>query len=109
MYDEFPHTATLKELVSVQNVGSIGTTKKWLPLEENSELECFVDTPTTDRIVEASKLGITIHRDLYCEYGIEISPEWRIEYEGQDYAIAGDIEDQSGMHEIVRIPLKRVT
>ncbi|MEK4700367.1 phage head closure protein [Solibacillus sp. FSL R7-0668] len=105
MYDEFPHEVTLKVLKNVPN-GSGGVTKKWVP-ERN--VDCFVDTPSTNRLVEASKLGITIHRDLYCEYGEEIPTTVRIEYEGIDYVMSGDTEDQGGMHEVLRIPLKKVT
>lgn len=107
MYDEFPHVADLKEQKSTPN-GLGGTTKQW---EKIGEIDCFIDTPTTARLVEASKLGITVHRDMYCEYedGMAIQTNWRIAYEGQDYELSGDVEDQGGMHEIVRIPLKKVT
>lgn len=104
LYDEFPHTVKIKEEKSVSN-GSGGSTKKW---EVTSEFECFMDTPSTSRLVEMKQLGVSFQRDIYYPYGIEIPVTVRIEYEGVEYTAAGDAEDQGGMNEIMRLPLKRV-
>lgn len=102
--DEFPHVAKVLLQKRVPD-GSGGSSLKWVP---EKEIDCFIDTPSTDRIVEASKLNIIIHRDLYCPYEEVIPATARIEYEGVEYTMSGDSEDQGGMHEINRIPLKRV-
>jgi len=104
MYDEFPHNAKIKEEKSVSN-GSGGSTKKW---EVTSEFECFMDTPSTSRLVEMKQLGVSFHRDMYFPYEIEISATARIEFGGVEYTAAGEAEDQGGMNEIMRLPLKRV-
>lgn len=104
MYDEFPHVAKIKEEKSVSN-GSGGSTKKW---EVTSEFECFMDTPSTSRIVEMKQLGVSFHRDMYFPYEIEIPATARIECEGVEYTAAGEAEDQGGMNEIMRLPLKKV-
>lgn len=102
--DEFPHVAEVLMQKRVSD-GYGGSKMGWLP---EKEIECFIDTPTTDRIVEASKLNITIHRDLYCHYEEVIPATARIKYEGVEYVMSGEAEDQGGMHEINRIPLKKV-
>ncbi|HGQ2848705.1 TPA: phage head closure protein [Streptococcus pneumoniae] len=104
MYDEFPHVAKIKEEKSVSN-GSGGSTKKW---EVTSEFECFMDTPSTSRLVEMKQLGVSFHRDMYFPYEIEIPTTARIEFEGVEYTAAGEAEDQGGMNEIMRLPLKKV-
>ena len=104
MYDEFPHTVEIKEEKSVPN-GSGGSTKKW---EVTSEFECFMDTPSTSRLVEMKQLGVSFHRDIYFSYEELIPLTARIEFEGVEYTAAGEAEDQGGMHEIMRLPLKRV-
>lgn len=104
MYDEFPHVAKIKEEKSVPN-GSGGSTKKW---EVTSEFECFMDTPSTSRLVEMKQLGVSFHRDMYFPYEIDIPATARIEFEGVEYTAAGEAEDQGGMHEVMRLPLKRV-
>ncbi|GLC89335.1 phage head closure protein [Lysinibacillus piscis] len=103
-YDEFPHTTKIKEEKSVPN-GSGGSTKKW---EVTNKIDCFMDTPSTSRLVEMKQLGVSFHRDVYYPYGTLIPVTARIEYEGVEYTAAGDAEDQGGMHEIMRLPLKRV-
>lgn len=102
--DEFPHTVKIKEKQSVSN-GSGGTTVKWI---EIGELDCFVDTPTSSRLVEMKQLGVSFHRDIYFSYEDSIPLTARIEFEGVEYTAAGDSEDQGGMHEIMRLPLKKV-
>ncbi len=102
--DEFPHTVNIKEEKSVPN-GSGGSTKKWV---KTGELDCFVDTPTSSRLVEMKQLGVSFHRDIYFSYEESIPLTARIEYEGIEYTAAGDAEDQGGMHEVMRLPLKRV-
>ncbi|WP_431811394.1 phage head closure protein [Lysinibacillus sp. FW12] len=104
MYDEFPHTVNIKEEKSVPN-GSGGSTKKWV---KTSELDCFMDTPSTSRKVEMKQLVESFHRDIYFSYEDSISLTARIEYEGVEYTAAGDAEDQGGMHEVMRLPLKKV-
>lgn len=105
MYDEFPHVAEIMEQKAVPN-GSGGTTKQWM---KTGEIDCFINTPTTSRLVEASKLGITVHRVMYCPYDTPIPSTARIVYENVEYTMSGDVEDLGSMHEIVRIPLKKVT
>jgi len=102
--DEFPHTVNINEEKSVSN-GSGGSAKKWV---KTGELDCFVDTPTSSRLVEMKQLGVSFHRDIYFSYGELIPLTARIEYEGIEYTAAGDAEDQGGMHEVMRLPLKRV-
>ena len=102
--DEFPHVVKVLLQKRVPD-GSGGSSLKWL-LEK--EIDCFIDTPTTDRIVEASKLNIIVHRDIFCPYEENIPPTARIEYENVEYVMSGEVEDQGSMHEINRIPLKRV-
>ena len=104
LYDEFPHIAKITEEKSVSN-GSGGSTKKWI---ETNEFDCFMDTPSTSRRVEMKQLGVSFHRDMYYPYGIEIPVSARIKHEGVEYTAAGDAEDQGGMNEIMRLPLKRV-
>lgn len=102
--DEFPHTVIIKEEKSVPN-GSGGSTKK---LVKTGDLDCFVDTPTSSRLVEMKQLGVSFQRDIYFSYEDSIPLSARIEFEGVEYTAAGDAEDQGGMHEKMRLPLKRV-
>lgn len=104
MYDEFPHTVKIKEKQSVSN-GSGGTTVKWV---EIGELDCFMDTPSTSRKVEMKQLVESFHRDIYYPYEGSIPLTARIEFEGVEYTATGDAEDQGGMHEKMRLPLKKV-
>lgn len=104
MYDEFPHIAKIKEEKSVSN-GSGGSTKKW---EVTNEFECFMDTPSSSRLVEMKQLSVSFHRDIYFSYEESIPLTARIEFEGVEYTAAGEAEDQGGMHEVMRLPLKRV-
>ena len=104
LYDEFPHTVKIKEEKSIDN-GSGGSIKKWI---KTGEIDCFMDTPSSSRLVEMKQLGVSFHRDMYYPHGIEIPITVRIEYEGVEYTAVGDAEDQGGMNEIMRLPLKRV-
>lgn len=102
--NEFPHVAIIKEEKSVDN-GSGGSTKKWIKM---GEIDCFMDTPSSSRLVEMKQLGVSFHRDIYFSYEESIPLTARIEYEGAEYTAAGEAEDQGGMHEVMRLPLKRV-
>ncbi|WP_107839447.1 head-tail adaptor protein [Metasolibacillus meyeri] len=103
-FDEFPHIVEVKQEKTVPN-GTGGTKKEWVTIEE---IACFVDTPKTSVIVEYSKLNIKLSRFLYCPYGTVIPANARLEFDGKQYKIAGDSEDQGGMHEVDRYPMERI-
>lgn len=102
--DEFPHEVTLLTLKEV-NDGMGGKTKKWVPGET---LFGFMDTPTAKEQLYAMQMSQKLDRYFYYPYGQELPPNYRIRFENIDYEIAGEGEDQGGMHEVMRMPLKKV-
>lgn len=104
-FDEFPHKLELLEQQSVSD-GSGGTIKKWVPIDS---FEGFMDTPTAKERLYAMQMSLSLDRYLYYPYGLEISSTARVRFENVDYTVAGEGEDQGGQHEVIRIPLKKVT
>lgn len=104
MYDEFPHIVTLIALEEISD-GSGGKVKKWSPKET---FQGFMDTPTAQEQLYAMQMSQKLDRYFYYPYGQELPPNYRIRFENIDYEIAGEGEDQGGMHEVMRMPLKKV-
>ena len=82
-----------------------GIKKTWA---QEGSVMVFMDTPNTERLVEASKLGIVIDRDLYAPYNMTINPKWRFEFDGFTYEASGTLEDQGTQREVNRLPLRKV-
>ena len=103
-FDEFPHKIIKLELQTVKD-GMGGSTKRWNP---NGDFDGFMDTPTTKEQLEAMQMSVTLDRYLYYPFTLELPSNARVRFEKIDYEIVGEGEDQGGMHEKMRVPLKKV-
>lgn len=104
--DEFPHVAEIMQQKKVSD-GMGGSSMQWTVI---ATVDCFVDTPRTDKVLQAHQMGIVLHRQMYYAYDDAFSVKnIRIKYEETLYEAAGDAEDQGGMREVLCLPLKRVT
>lgn len=102
--NEYPHEIALLEEIEVSN-GTGGKKKQW---QQTNTFSGFMDTPTSDRRLEAQQMNIKLDRDLYVPYGTIIHPKARLEFENVQYIAAGELENQGGMNEVLRLPLKKV-
>ncbi|QCR33128.1 phage head closure protein [Lysinibacillus sp. SGAir0095] len=104
-FEEFPHKLELLKQQSTPD-GSGGSKKEWVA---TSIFNGFMDTPSTKERLYAMQMSVTYDRFLYYPYGQEIASTVRVRFENVDYVVAGEGEDQGGQHEVMRIPLKKVT
>lgn len=103
--DEFPHSITVWEQRSIPDGGG-GFEKGWAAFVD---MKGFMDTPASQERYEAQQLNNPLDRYLYYPYRTDITSVMRVTYEGDTYEVAGRPEDQGGMHEIMRLPLRLVT
>lgn len=103
-FDEYPHTVECLDEVSASD-GMGGMEKIWLPVDT---VAVFLDTPNSQELLYAMQMNRFLDRHMYYPYGLELSEYERFRFEGVDYEPSGDEEDQGGMHEVMRMPLKRV-
>ena len=68
----------------------------------------FMDTPKTNEVLKYREMGKTLSRNLYIKYGVDIKDTDKIFFRGTEYKIVGDLENQGGQDEVIKIPLKRV-
>lgn len=106
--DEFPHTATVLHFVegSEDELGNVQD-GEWLTLYD--VFACFIDTPTATEKYNAMQIKHQLDRYMYYAYGADIKPNIRIRFDGIEYEVETDAEDQGGMNEIMRVALKRVS
>ena len=104
-FDEFPHEIEILKQQSVPD-GSGGSSKQWVLI---STFDGFMDTPTSKELLYAMQMAKKLDRYLYYPYGHQLDSTARLRFENVDYELAGEGEDQGGMHEIMRVPLKKVT
>lgn len=108
MYDEFPHKVVVLQYVegSEDELGNVQD-GEWLTLYD--AFACFIDTPTATEKYNAMQMKHQLDRYMYYPYGADIKPNNRIRFEGVEYEVETDPEDQGGMHEFMRVALKRVS
>lgn len=100
----YTHTVNVTKETTVADPYG-GIKKTW---SSEGSILVFLDTPSTERIAEASKMGVVIDRDMYAPFAMEIDPTARFEYDGVIYEASGTLEDQGGQHEVNRLPLRKV-
>lgn len=106
MYDEFPHEA-VKVVKTEISDGAGGSKVEWQT--EGEPFPAFLDTPTSKELVYAMQIKVELDRYMYFPYGaVTLSKKDRIRCDGVDYEVTGNPEDQGGMHEVMRVPLKEV-
>lgn len=93
----------LKETTVADAYG--GIKKTWA---SDGSITVFMDTPSTERIVEASKMGTVIDREMYFPYGLGVDVKARFSFDGFLYEASGDLEDQGTQREVNRLPLRKV-
>lgn len=106
--DEFPHVVVVLQFVegTEDELGNVQD-GEWLPLYD--AFACFIDTPSATEKYNAMQIKHQLDRYMYYAYGADIKPNTRIRFEGVEYEVETDAEDQGGMHEIMRVALKRVS
>lgn len=72
------------------------------------DLTGFMDTPETSEKESYKNMEKTLSRQLYLPYGSDIKSTDTVTFENVKYRIIGDIEDQGGQHEVIKIPLNRI-
>jgi SPP1 family predicted phage head-tail adaptor len=102
--DEFPHAVTFKQLQTVPDGGG-GSTKVWV---DYATIDGFMDTPSSREVYEAHQLNNPLDRHLYYPHRTDISTTMRVLYESETYEVTGRPQDQGGMQEVMRLPLRLV-
>ena len=104
LFDEFPHNAVLVKPGMRVSDGGGGY------LEAPSQqilIRCFVDTPNAMQRYNAMKLEQSLDRYLFVPYGVQIdTTNDLLRYDNELYEFTGQLEDQGGMHEVVKVGLK---
>lgn len=72
------------------------------------DLTGFMDTPTTSEQLKYKNMEKELSRQLYLPYGADIKATDTVTFENVKYRIIGDLEDQGGQHEVIKIPLSRI-
>ncbi|STY76141.1 Uncharacterised protein [Macrococcoides caseolyticum] len=72
------------------------------------DLTGFMDTPSTSEELKYKNMGKDLSRQLYLPYGSDIKSTDTVTFENVKYRIIGDLEDQGGQHEVIKIPLSRI-
>ena len=104
-YDEFPHVVDALVETKVPN-GSGGFKVVWLP---GKTINALMDTPSSKEQLYAMQMAKSLDRFMYYPYGVDLSSYKRFSFDGVTYETAGASEDQGGMHEVMRVALKKVT
>ncbi len=76
--------------------------------ETVTDVKGFMDTPSTSERLNYHNMQKNLTRALYVPYSVKLERTDVIMYDGKEYEIIGDVEDQGGQHEVNRIPLKEV-
>lgn len=105
-YEEFPHSAIIKEYVSADD--GMGGEKPPDWVEKENDFSCFIDTPTAKEQYNAMQLNHKLDRFMYYPYRTDIVPGMRVIHDDTIYETETKAEDQGGMHEVMRISLKEV-
>ncbi|MEH6941524.1 phage head closure protein [Bacillus sp. JJ722] len=105
MADDFPHEVEIHTKQRIPD-GVGGYISDWAKL---SDLDAFVDTPTSRERYEAQQLSNPLDRYMYFEYGADLTSVMRIKHNSDLYELAGRPEDQGGADEVMRVALKLVT
>ncbi|WP_414052888.1 phage head closure protein [Macrococcus animalis] len=71
------------------------------------DLTGFMDTPSTSEQLKYKNMQKDLSRQLYLPYDSDIKSTDTVTFESVRYRIIGDIEDQGGQHEVIKIPLTR--
>lgn len=102
---EFPHDVDIITRATVRS-------ESYPYTEEVQEtvvpVKGFMDTPSTSQSLQFHQMKLTLSRVLYAPYEVQLKRTDVIMYDGKEFEIIGDAEDQGGQHEVNRIPLKAV-
>lgn len=105
LFNEFPHTVEVHAKTYIED-GAGGHTETD---EVVKQLECFVDTPSSNERLQAARLEFTFDRYLYFRYNEleHLAKDMILVYLGVRYEFVSDFEDQGGQQEIVRAAIRR--
>lgn len=104
LFEEFPHVVTLQTYSKVPD-GAGGYEQTW---SDVLTIDAFMDTPSSREIFAAMQLQNPLDRNLYYSYRTDIDEKMRCTCEGETYELIGRPQDQGGMHEVMKVPLKLV-
>ncbi|MFJ8262716.1 phage head closure protein [Rummeliibacillus sp. NPDC094406] len=106
MNDEFPRLVEIYELVQGEedDSGGFGEDEP----KTLFQMMAFVDTPTSQEQYTAMQMQNPLDRFMYYPYRKDVLETHFVLCDDDKYKIAGKPEDQGGMHEIMRVPLKLV-